>query len=81
VLHRSLERTKALVEAGERSSERLIEAAKQEFRTEPGVRLDYFEIVDPETLEPAGKIENPVLVAVAAYVGSTRLIDNLVLRP
>jgi pantoate--beta-alanine ligase len=81
VLHRSLQQTRALVEAGERSSARLIEAAKQEFRTEPGVRLDYFEIVDPETLEPAGRIESPVLVAVAAFVGSTRLIDNVVLRP
>ena len=80
VLHRSLEQTRALVEAGERSCERLIEAAKQEFRAQPSVRLDYFAIVDPETLEPALRIESPVLVAVAAYVGNTRLIDNVVLR-
>jgi pantothenate synthetase len=41
--------------------------------------LDYFEIVDPDTLDPLDEISRPALVAVAAYVGSTRLIDNIVL--
>lgn len=81
VLHRSLGRVGDLFASGEQDSARLIEAAKQEFRTEPGARLDYFEIVDPDTLEPAPTIEKPVLVAVAAFIGSTRLIDNIVIRP
>ena len=46
---------------------------------EPEVRLDYFEIVDPETLDPLDAASGKSLVAVAAYVGSTRLIDNVVL--
>ncbi|MDP8977822.1 MAG: pantoate--beta-alanine ligase [Actinomycetota bacterium] len=44
----------------------------------PGVRLDYAEVVDPETLEPlAGTVEGPVRALVAAWVGTTRLIDNM----
>jgi pantoate ligase / CMP/dCMP kinase len=39
------------------------------------------EIVDPDTLDPVEQIKQPTLVAVAAYVGSTRLIDNIVLKP
>jgi pantothenate synthetase len=43
--------------------------------------LDYFEIVDPDTLDPVERISQKTLVAVAAYVGTTRLIDNAVLEP
>jgi hypothetical protein len=43
--------------------------------------LEYFELVDPDTLEPVTTVERPVLVAVAARVGKTRLIDNAVLSP
>ena len=43
------------------------------------MRLDYFEIVDPETLDPVVDISQSALVAVAAFVGKTRLIDNIVL--
>ena len=40
-----------------------------------------FEIVDPDTLDPVQQLEHPALAAVAAYVGTTRLIDNLILTP
>ena len=43
--------------------------------------LDYFEIVDPDTLDPVERISQKTLVAVAAYVGTTRMIDNLVIDP
>ena len=46
------------------------------------MRLDYFEIVNPDTLEPQAQVEGKALVAVAAFVGKkTRLIDNIVLEP
>jgi pantothenate synthetase len=45
------------------------------------VRLDYVEIVDPETLGPVRVISSNSLVAVAAFVGTTRLIDNILLEP
>ena len=54
-------------------------AARTVIAAEPQVRLDYLEIVDPETLEPVDRITQSALVVVAAYVGPTRLIDNVVL--
>jgi pantothenate synthetase len=48
---------------------------------EPEARLDYLEIVDPDTLDPVTEIQSETLVAVAALIGGTRLIDNIVLSP
>jgi len=79
-LHRSLNCVEDEFRAGERSAARLIAAATKVFAPEPQIRLDYFEIVDPDTLDPVEQIERPALVAVAAYVGSTRLIDNQMLN-
>ena len=81
VLYRSLQRARELFDRGERDPARLIAAGKAEFATKPAVRLDYFEIVDPDSLEPVSTISRPALIAVAAFVGNTRLIDNLVLVP
>ena len=79
VLDRSLMRVRALADHGERDSARLIAAALDVFKEEPEVRLDYFEIVDRETLDPVANTSKGALVAVAAFVGTTRLIDNIVL--
>jgi pantoate--beta-alanine ligase len=79
VLQRSLERVRKLVEAGQRDAKTLAAAGREEFSKESAVRLDYFEIVNPETLDSVPDISRGALVAVAAYVGVTRLIDNLVL--
>ncbi len=81
VLQRSLQRAQKEFQAGERIAAKLISAANEVFAREPLVALDYFEIVDPDTLDPVEQISQKALVAVAAYVGSTRLIDNLVLHP
>jgi pantoate--beta-alanine ligase len=80
VLSRSLIEVKKQFGQGERNPTALIEAAKKILAQEPTVRLDYFEIVDPSTLDPAPKLTGPALVAVAALVGTTRLIDNLLLQ-
>jgi pantoate--beta-alanine ligase len=79
VLHRSLMRVRKLWESGERNAERLTAAGGEEVAGEGSVRLDYFEIVDPDDLEPAEKVGSGALVAVAAWVGTTRLIDNILL--
>ncbi|MGC1787427.1 MAG: pantoate--beta-alanine ligase [Terriglobales bacterium] len=79
VLHRSLLRVRKLVEAGERNAFNLLAAGSEEIARENSVRLDYFEIVDPDTLDPVEDVSEGALVAVAAYVGSTRLIDNILL--
>jgi pantoate--beta-alanine ligase len=81
VLQRSLQSAENVFRAGERDAARLRENGREVIAGERGVRLDYFEIVDPETLEPVDRIARPTLVAAAAYVGSTRLIDNVVLKP
>ena len=80
-LYRSLSEIRRAFEQGERRTARLIEAGKRVLAGESGVRLDYLEIVDPETLDPLLEVDRPALVAVAAFVGSTRLIDNIVLSP
>lgn len=81
VLFRSLNRVKDLFAAGERNVAALIGVAKEEFARVPEVRLDYFEIVDPDELTPLDTITQPALAAVAAFAGSTRLIDNIILQP
>ena len=80
VLNRSLTEVKQRFDQGERSATALIKAAKKVLAQEPTVRLNYFEIVDPSTLDPAPKLTGPALVAVAAVVGTTRLIDNILLQ-
>jgi pantoate--beta-alanine ligase len=79
VLYRSLMRVQQLYREGERNSSRLTESAGDVLAEEPSVRLDYFEIVDPQTLDPLDAASPGALVAVAAFVGTTRLIDNLLL--
>lgn len=80
VLHRSLVRVEKLFQEGEVSAQKLGDAGRGEFGGDPSVRLDYFEIVNPDTLDPIQDVSKGALVAVAAYVGSTRLIDNLLLK-
>jgi len=79
VLYRSLMRVHFLADRGESDSACLIAAALEVFKDGPEVRLDYFEIVDRETLDPVTNTSKGALVAVAAFVGATRLIDNIVL--
>lgn len=81
VLYRSLTAVQERFNQGEHKVHTLIEAGKQTFRQEPSVQLDYFEMVDRETLEPVDDLSKGGLVAVAALVGKARLIDNIVLEP
>jgi pantoate--beta-alanine ligase len=81
VLQRALQETQQQFNAGERSAAKLISAGREVFASEPQVTLDYFEVVDPDTLDPVERISGRTLVAVAALVGATRLIDNVVLNP
>ncbi|MGB7861782.1 MAG: pantoate--beta-alanine ligase, partial [Candidatus Sulfotelmatobacter sp.] len=61
------------------AAEKLVAAGRKEIAGEESVRLDYFEIVDADNLEPVEKVKSGVVVAVAAFVGTTRLIDNILL--
>jgi pantoate--beta-alanine ligase len=77
VLYRALMRVQNAADRGERDAVKLGEIGRQVMAEAAGARLDYFAIVDPETLEEVADISRGALVAVAAYVGTTRLIDNL----
>jgi pantoate--beta-alanine ligase len=79
VLSQALKKVEKLAAQGERNPEKLIGVGKQAIAEEPAVRLDYFEVVNPDTLEQMADLSQGALVAVAAYVGTTRLIDNLLL--
>jgi len=79
VLSRSLRQVESAFRAGERDARALAQSGRAVVAEEPQVRLDYFEIVDPDTLDPVAQVTHKTLVAVAAYVGATRLIDNIVL--
>jgi len=79
VLYRSLQRVKQLADSGERDASKLLAAGREVIGQEGSVRLDYFEIVDRDTLDAVADISPGALVAVAAYVGTTRLIDNIFL--
>ena len=79
VLSRSLEQVKAAAARGERDPGKLAEIGRQTIASEPAAKLDYFAIVDPDTLDPVDKVSKGTLIAVAAWVGTTRLIDNLLL--
>jgi pantoate--beta-alanine ligase len=79
VLQRALERVRSLAEHGERDASALVAAGKQMIAEEPAAKLDYLEIVNPDTLEPIADLSRGALVAVSVWFGSTRLIDNLLL--
>lgn len=80
-LHRSLMEVQKRFDQGERRAAPLIDAGKQALAQEKGARLDYLAIVDPDTLDPVVEIRTPALAAVAAFIGGTRLIDNILLSP
>ena len=79
VLSQSLKEVRRLYEAGERNPAALIQCGKLVVASEPAARLDYLELVDPQTLDPVAQATEGTLVAVAAYLGTTRLIDNATL--
>lgn len=81
VIHRALKQAKNAFKDGERSAARIADVVRSTIEKEPRARLDYVAITDAETLEPLERIdERPTLLAVAAYVGKTRLIDNTILN-
>ena len=78
-LSHAIRRVEALVATGERRASLLVREAREVFATEPSVRVDYIELVDSATLLPVETALPGTLFAVAALVGSTRLIDNTII--
>jgi pantoate ligase / CMP/dCMP kinase len=80
VLYRGLKQAEQVFYQGKQLREDLIDSVKTELITAPTVRLQYIDLVHPDTMMPLEQVEECGLLAMAAFVGSTRLIDNLVLR-
>ena len=81
VLHRALEAAAAEIHAGVHDTLELQRAMHKVLEAEPHARIDYAEVVDAETFEPAVRISKPAYALLAAYIGQTRLIDNMLITP
>ncbi len=77
ILNRSLCFAKQLIRAGLTNASRVRSAISKLIRTKQGVKIDYIAIIDPVSLEEKRAIKGRTLIAIAAYIGKTRLIDNI----
>jgi pantoate--beta-alanine ligase len=78
-LSRALHAAEMLTTRGEHRTAALLQTVRETLQQEPAIRVDYLAVVDPDTLLPIDDLRAGGLVAVAAYVGNTRLIDNVLL--
>ncbi len=80
VLSEALEMAKQYMIAGERDPDAVDSVVRSRIQTARSARIDYVQIVDPEDLRELSKIEDQALVAIAVFLGKTRLIDNICVR-
>ncbi len=78
ILSKSLRLGRDAVERGERDAKKVTAIISDSLLTEPMVKVDYVEVVDLENVQRVDKIEGETLVAIAVYIGKTRLIDNFI---
>ena len=69
-----------LVADGETDARELVRKMTEKIETEPLARVDYVEAVDGRMLQPTDRVKAPLLVAMAVYIGKTRLIDNFMIE-
>ncbi len=80
-LHRSLQVAERRIAKGERDVRSIKDEALATIERKRGMRVEYFEIVHPDEMQPVDEISGPVRVAAAVWIGSTRLIDNVLCEP
>lgn len=76
-IHRSLQAAAAAVDGGAKEAAAVKRAAAAVLDAEPAIRVEYLEVVDPVTMQPVARIDGPVRVALAVWLGGVRLIDNV----
>jgi len=79
-LYKALNLAKNIIKEGERDSKVVIERMKNLILSHSSAKIDYIKITDPYILEDVEKIEKKVLVALAVFIGTTRLIDNILIN-
>ena len=80
ILSQSLKLGKKAIEDGEKSAQKVINIITANLQTEPLARIDYVEVVDFENIQRVDTIQGETLVAIAVYIGKTRLIDNFICK-
>lgn len=80
VLYRSLEKADNMMKHGERESKKIIKAITEMIRESPDAKIDYVSIVDTKNLKNVDRISQEALIAIAVYIGKTRLIDNIIVK-
>jgi len=80
LIYRSLQEAQKVFQAGDCNCANLIEVVNTELATAKDIQVEYVELVNPTTMMPLVQVERVGLLAIAARLGSTRLIDNLLLR-
>ncbi len=80
VLHESLKRAGEMVKSGERDSKKIIKAMQELIKGVPTAKIDYISIVDTVNLKEIKTIAGEILIAVAVFIGKTRLIDNSLMK-
>lgn len=78
IINKSLKKSKSLIKSGERDSKKIINFIKNEISKEPLAKIDYVSIVDNNTIKNVKTVEEGSLIAVAVFIGNTRLIDNFI---
>ncbi|MFW5986322.1 MAG: pantoate--beta-alanine ligase, partial [Halanaerobiales bacterium] len=79
-LYRALKQGRKLIKSGERRADKIRVEMKNIIQREEPATIDYVEVADPETLQPLEKVGDNVLLALAVFIGDTRLIDNMQLE-
>lgn len=80
ILSKSLALGKKTVDEGERDASKVVSIITESLQTEPLARIDYVEVVDFENIQRVETISGETLVAIAVYIGKTRLIDNFIVN-
>ena len=80
ILSKSLKMGKKAIEDGEKNSQKIIDIITANLKTEPLARIDYVEVVDFENIQRVDTLQGETLVAIAVYIGKTRLIDNFICK-
>ena len=81
LLYKALLGAQRSISHGERNVVAIKEHAQRVLQDVPDIKIDYFDLVDPETIRPVNAVEGPVRAALAVWIGKTRLIDNVLCEP
>ncbi|UCD54803.1 MAG: pantoate--beta-alanine ligase [Candidatus Omnitrophota bacterium] len=81
LVYESLKLAEGLIASGQANPKKIIKKMRDLLSEKPALNIDYISIVDTKTLKEVTTIEGEVLIAIAVFIGKTRLIDNIILLP